>query len=216
MIKTLLTATALAAVMASASNAATANLDFVALAAGTPGDRGGVEGQTFDFGGLGVTLSSTADAYLDDLSSGKPGGLGVCSSGLTGTAQCVDAGDDNISLRERVTLSFDLPVLRLTNFVFYDFEHNPINLADELGAEFEDVFGILGGTATFGNLENAILVNQRGALSSLTLSSIGTQFYLGSVTAEFEPAAVPLPASIFLLGGALGGMGVMRRRRKAA
>lgn len=98
-----------------AASASTVTIDFVALAAGIntaysandADDYGDAEGQTFSFaGGLDVTLTSTANAYLDDLSGGNPGGLGVCSAGISATGQCFDASDDNVTLGESVTLSF--------------------------------------------------------------------------------------------------------------
>lgn len=39
-------------------------------------------------------------------------------------------------------------------------------------------------------------------------------FKITGVTVENTPSSVPLPAGVFLLGGALGGLGLFRRRRK--
>lgn len=230
--KHLLTAAICTAAMTTGAFASTVTIDFVALAAGlnpafgnvNAGDYGDAEGQTFSFGDLDVTLSSSSNAYLDDLSAGRPAGLGVCSTGITSTGQCVVASDDNVTTGEFVTLTFSgADVVSLSDFVFNDANHNDIsNSADTLGLSFVDDDGANSfgaGTVSFGGVAAAIAGGQNGALQSITFAyddfaNSADEFYLSSLTAEL--AAVPLPASVLLLGGAIGGLGLMRRRKAAA
>jgi len=219
--KKLLLAAVCTAASTTGASAATVNLDFVAEAAG---NEGGVENQTLTFGGLGVTITSSSNAYLDDLSGGKPAGLGFCSTGLTSGNQCVDAGDDNVTSGESVTLTFSQGILGLSNFVFYDGDHNAISSTATLGWGGTDSFpGFpnFSGTSTFADLETEVADFVVPPLLSFTLaydtgSTTASEFYLGSVDVEYLPAAVPLPASILLMFGAVGGLGALRRRKKAA
>lgn len=223
--KNILTAAACAVAFTSGANASTVDMDFVGLAAGLnpaygnvdAGDYGDAEGQTFGFGGVNVTLSSDAHAssvaYLDDLSGG-PGGLGVCSTGITATGQCVIRSDDNVTSGESVTLAFSAS-LSSFEFVFNDGNHDDISTStDTLTYEFVGIGGTSAGTTSFVGLAS-VLNSVGGGITSLTLGYGGAHpdsFYLGSLSA----VAVPLPASMLLLGGAVGGLGLMRRRRKAA
>ena len=117
--KKILTSAAVVAVMASGASATVVDLDFIALAAG---NEGGVEGAVFSSGGVDTTITSSADAYLDDLSAGRPAGLGVCSTGLTATLQCVESSDDNVTVGESLTLDFS-STLTGFEFVFHDGDH---------------------------------------------------------------------------------------------
>ncbi|MEO0487425.1 MAG: VPLPA-CTERM sorting domain-containing protein [Pseudomonadota bacterium] len=55
---------------------------------------------------------------------------------------------------------------------------------------------------------------------AIELVGFGTQVNFDNVRLDFElatgPAPIPLPASVLLLGGAIGGMSLLRRRRKPA
>ncbi|RLJ59491.1 hypothetical protein BCF46_1640 [Litoreibacter meonggei] len=214
--KRLLAATAALLVIGGSASAATVSLDFVALAAGTPGDRGGVEGQTFTFGGLDVTLTSSHNAYLDDLSNGKPAGLGVCGTiGVVGgiSNQCDPSNDDNITTGESVTLTFGQNVTSMTNFIFYDGNHNSLSTSSS-------TFDIGYNGSVLSERTFATYNGVSGSLTSITFAYGGTsadQFYLGGATVEYV-AAVPLPAAMPMLAAGFGllGVGAARRKRRKA
>ena len=214
--KTFLAAAAMTAALATGASAASVDINFEDLVADI-GEQG-VEGETFDFGGLSVTLTSTADAYLDGINgAGLPAGLGVCSTGLDGDDECNEPGDDNITEGETVTLTFSDVVTSVSNFVFRAANHEDIsdtmNMVSLTGVASDDF--VFMGDEEFINV--ATFLNSDGfGLNSISLSFAGTEFYLSSFTADVAPAPVPLPASVLLLGGALGGLGAMRRRKKAA
>lgn len=210
--KSIIAAAAVTAAMATGASAASVDINFEELVADI-GEQG-VEGETFDFGGLSVTLTSSADAYLDDVSGGLPAGLGVCSTGLDADDECNVPGDDNVTMNETVTLTFSQAVLSVSDFVFRAATHEDISDSNDfLMVSWVDGLGPFGGASTFAGVENFISVAQVGDITELTFSFADTEFYLSSFTAEI--ASVPLPASILLLGGALGGLGAMRRKRKS-
>lgn len=193
---------ACAVALSGAAHAATFDLNFVAAAAG---NEGGVEGQTLNFGGLDVTLTSSNNAYLDDLSGGKPAGLGVCKV-LNKKGQCSPSNDDNITDNESVTLTFDRKV-DLMGFQFYDAKHNSLSTSGDRLIIDGTVFSFADATAaTFSNIMSITFAHNTGG-------QLKDDFYLGSATAM---SAVPLPAGMALMLGGLGAFGVASRRKTKA
>lgn len=191
-------------------------LDFAAEAAGN--ERGVVDGTVIVFDGLGVTFSADGPnasddnvAYFDDVSGGKPAGLGVCKV-LAGD-QCTPSSDDNITTGESVTLSFsetvDLSQLRFRNANHDDISPSMSTL----------LYAINGGALsqnTFAFLSSSIFTG----VDSITLAFGGNQpnqFYVNVLSAN-PVAAVPLPAAAPLLLSGLGLLGFqsLRRRKQRA
>jgi len=115
-------ATTIAASFASMSAHAIV-LDFVAEAAGN--ERGIANGSTINnFQGTGVNVTFTAGGgdyfpYFDDVSSGLPGGLGVCKV-LDGANQCDPPSDDNVTVTESITLAFGGAAFAIRDISFND------------------------------------------------------------------------------------------------
>ncbi|WP_282059241.1 VPLPA-CTERM sorting domain-containing protein [Roseobacter litoralis] len=208
-----LTATLAAGVAVTLAGAASAaTLDFIAFAAGN--EQGVADGTTLNFDGLDVTFSAGpggvgADyAYFDDLSGGKPAGLGVCTT-LTSSAQCNPSSDDNISMDgstgpEWVTLTFGDTLSSFMVTSFYDASHNSL-------ATSNDTLFINGTEYTFA----AALGVDFGGTDSVEFLYGGTsasQFYVGGV----EASIVPVPAALPLLLAGIGGLGFMARRKRKA
>ncbi|WP_425408949.1 VPLPA-CTERM sorting domain-containing protein [Hyphococcus sp.] len=209
----------LAAIAASAAaltgSAHAVFLDFVAEAAGN--ERGVADGTVINFGGLDVTFSSLSAgvfyAYFDDLSSGKPAGLGVCEVLVAGPgSECANTGDDNIRSGEAVTLTFSETVT-VSDFSFTDALHNDLNSNDTntLLIAFNDpnVF------QQFTFAEAVALVMSGVDLIRFAFDDAGSglQFYVNGFEAT---SAVPLPAAAPLLLAGIAGLGFASRRRKKA
>jgi hypothetical protein len=212
--KKLLITTICAAGLATGASAATATFDFVALAAG---NEGGIEGMSYTDNGLTVTVTSSHNAYLDDLNSaGRPAGLGVCKV-LNGNNECTPSNDDNLAAGESVTLTFSNILTGGSNvaLTMFDAAHN--SLAGAAGS-----YGLASNNAPTIDLDfDAGGVPDFSVFAgefSYTFSYVDTAYYLGAITVDFDPnqaAPIPLPAGLPLLAGALG-MLALGRRRKAA
>lgn len=218
--KHFLTTAALSLCMTTGAYASTVSvdIDFTVLVASI-GEQG-VEGRTFNFGGLDVTITSSHDAYLDSAhySPSRPSGLGVCSSGLTPALQCSVASDDHVTTSaETLTLTFSHGIDNMTNFMFRGRRHVDLTgSTDALEYGFTDGSGTQTGLmSTFADLGTDITGGATSPITSFSLSADQTAFYLSSLRVEYT-APVPLPASVLLLGGAVAGLGAMRRRRKTA
>ncbi|WP_169546224.1 hypothetical protein [Sneathiella aquimaris] len=186
------------------ANAAT--FDYAAIADAPPGEMGG---QPLIHSDGGVTVEARgylsgapAYAYLDSGSAG----MGVCSTGLTGTLQCVDSSDDNVTTDETLELTFN-KIVTIDSIAFADSVHGTAGLVGGVLALTIDGSPILGGMS----LDPA----DWGLFAGLTgtvfeFSYVDTQFYLEAITVS----AVPLPPALLLFGAALAGLGWIGRRRK--
>lgn len=199
--KRILLATAATCALA-ASQAGAATLDFVAFAAGN--EHGIASGTTLTFDGLDVTFTSNYNPYFDDISSGRPGGLGVCKI-LTSDAQCTPSNDDNVTVDEWVTLTFGQTV-DLSGFSFNDADHFSLN--SSLNTFGLTLNGGLASSTSFASAVGSTYYN----VNSITFAHENIEFYVDLI----EAAPVPIPASAPLLLGALGLLGFASRRRKSA
>ena len=195
--------------LASAIAASAATLDFAAEAAGN--ERGVADGTTLSISGLDVTFTATGgSAYFDDVSGGRDGGLGVCTT-LTASAQCNPSSDDNISANEAVFLTFANSGF-IDSGLFRDADHYLFN------GFFE--YSLNGGAdwLTAAVVNGLFNFNSAFTEAGLGFRSIGYQFYvteLGSSNgAGISVNPVPLPAGMVLLGTGIAAFGVWSRKNK--
>jgi hypothetical protein len=232
------------AALFTAQSVSAATFDFIAMADGPDANYiGPVElnwQQTAFAAGLtidGVTLVASgsnanggfADAFFDK----DKAGLGVCSTpniasgskaGWSGCATGAGAGsntaDDNVSATqggETLTLDFGQTVT-VSQIIFTGEGHK----------WFEGSVKINGVTYDMGTYGTNVGPNVKGGYTTFAEALTGSvfdfeyipvagtsrvnQFYIGAATV----APIPVPAAGLLLLTALGGLGVARRRRKAA
>ncbi len=176
-------------------------------------------------GALTYNGGSDSPSAADGL-AGEGDGIGV--RGL-GDVDEVDASPDD-SPREYLNLVFDREVT-LTGVYFLDLFENPDNGSLEQATLFSGL-GAMGGSELVSTDADIAAILGTGFASNTGLSFTGTQFSFaptgdndGLTLDNFALAGfsfevddtevVPVPAAGFLLAGALGGLGVLRRRKKS-
>lgn len=187
-------------------------IDFVAEAAGN--ERGVADDTTINFDGLDVTFSSLSAgrffAYFDDLSGGKPAGLGVCEVLVAGPGtECANPADDNIRAGDAVTLTLGA-TSTLSGFSFTDANHDDLNMNDTntllIAINDPDAFV----QYTFAEAVALVIAGVDLIRFAFDESGTGLQFYVNS----FNAAPIPLPAAAPLLLAGLIGLGFASGRRK--
>lgn len=198
-------------------------LDFVAEAAGA--ERAIENGSTIsNFQGTGVDVTFTSGSgdwypYFDDLSEGRPAGLGVCKElfGSVGgpgddglSDDCNPPEDDNVSVGEFITLTFGGDEFHVRNMSFYDADHFALGVGGNDG-----MLAIMlnGGPAMVMSFSTAISMAMAGAYvgaTSITWAYVDTYFYIAEIS------DVPIPGAIPLLLSGLAGIGFVSRKKKVA
>ena len=189
----------------------------------------GFSGNTFTVGGIGVIASGSnvnetfSEAFLDSTDGSGRAGLGVCStepagggglfSGCGTTKLALNTADDNVSGiqgGETLNLQFVGGPVSIMGATFRNATHK---LYDNTTTERTGTFALYKNGTLFSSTASFVnfLWSSLGSdVTSLGFKYTGKEFYLSTIT------AVPLPAGVLLLGSALGGLGLMKRRRKAA
>ena len=212
------------ALMAFAPMAQAATLDFISEA--NNNERGVIDNTVITMDGVDVTFSAngTNFAYFDHGNAG----LGVCqnvtnfTSGGTSNRCASGASDDNVTVKEAVTIAFDT-AMNLSDLIFQREGHTPFSTSTS-ALQKTLLFGINGGDLgryTFGQLEGlsfgAVLKatfayddSSFDPVRANNLTRDAEQFYLASATVS----PVPVPAGLPLLLAGIGGLGLMARRKR--
>ena len=226
---------AAAGLLAIAGTAQATLIDFQSLADGVIGESAW---ETFN---LDTDVPGPAYGYDIDVSAGGTGyvyfdsgtaGIGVCSSGLTGTKSvdtayygdstnmCYNSADDNVTIRESLTFTFN-ETTSLDSIWLND------NHDDGTMVGVTVLLSVNGGPAIEYTFSAADETDQYGLGASIDLSALGLNYYGvgdtltvsygGSAADEFYISAieVPEPAIVALLVMGLIGMGVAQRRKAA-
>ncbi len=221
----LLAPAGLAAVAALSSvPAQAATLDFLGFTDNVSGETA-IEGQFVAntiFDATYVPIATTLAGYAGSAATGITGaspfayldrnsaGVGVCKV-VTASAQCNPSSDDNLTTGEILGISFAEDVT--VNSLSFRGENHP----NEGQFDASDLFDISfdsGSTwtslalsnAKFGSVAIDVLLK---AGDQLLLAFNNEQYYLSAAEVT---SAVPVPASLLLLGSALGGFALLRRR----
>ncbi len=222
---TLFSAALVAALAAGAADAAT--LDFIGFTDNVSGEKA-VEGNFAGdalFDATYVPIATTARGYSGSAATGKTGdapfayldgnhaGLGVCKV-LSGS-QCTPSDDDNLTTGEILGISFAETVF--VESLSFRGENHPNDPSFGIGDLFDITYDggltwILG-EQLINAKDGVFSVNRQiGAGKEILLAFNNEQYYLSAASV----APVPLPGALVLLGSALGGLGFLSRRRRAA
>ncbi len=214
----------LVVVLLAGTSANALSIDFVSLAAGNEG--GGIPGFVYNnIGGSGINLTVTARdladvagvteatdpyPYLDDLLSGRPGGLGVCQ-----TATCSGDPDDNLGWAgagEVLILDFSAPIT-MQSVSFNNGDHFQVFSGDigiNVGAgnptvplAFSDIFIAANLVAT--NLSGSRFSFIAPETFDMASGSVDKHIYLDTI--QF----IPEPTTSLLVGLGLAILGMRRR-----
>jgi len=158
-----------------------------------------------------MSITTGASGHLDGASSstGLPSGLGSCLDLING---CIGKGTDDVDPgADLLTMNFVNDVLAAAQVVTI----TEMTIRDDFHLEFDGEIDVNGTVLTVvgGAVSGLNLVGSSFDFTWISGVDSGdvSGFYVETLTAQ-----VPLPAGILLLGTALGGLGLARRRKAAA
>ena len=160
-----------------------------------------------------LEAGNQVNAYLDGLSNGGPGGLGVCGiledavvpPPADGT-DCAKPGADNIQNDEILRIDLLAGAQSIIAMVFTDHLNDISDFNVDYRVNSDDANDFQ--TVTFGFL-SSLQLNNVDTIDFRQATSNGSKFYLGSLE------AVPLPAAAWLFGTAMLGLFGLRRKNKS-
>lgn len=220
MLKNLVIATLLVSAIALPSAASAADFDFQQWVADN-NEQGFNNSSAFSMTRSGLTLTATATeqpdsvdshVYMDDLHNSIIGGMGVCSS-IDFSMQCINSGDDNVSIdglnTEILTWDFNQNITGVT------LELGNANHFDYVSSDIFYQYDSQGWVQVTSTAEAMVALNLDGSSSMISFKAVGNasadHFYIRNATVN----AVPIPAAAWLFGSALFGLAGAARRRAA-
>lgn len=186
----------------------------------TNGEQGFDNSSPFMLTDTGLTLTATAlenpgmtdsHVYMDGLYNMIIGGMGVCSTLMTGS-QCAISSDDNVSIdgdkEEVLSWNFSDNITQLT-LELGDNDHY-----DFINSNFEYSFDGSGWqtATTDANAMVTILLNGGGQIDFRAAgNTLEDHFYIRNA----DVTVVPVPAAVWLFGSGLIGLAGIARRKKS-
>lgn len=155
--------------------------------------------------------SVDSHVYMDGMSNGTIGGMGVCST-LDGSFQCSPDIDDNVSVdggnAERLIWDFD-QILTEVTLELGDYIHDDFT---EKSLEYR--YGNQGWMTVVTDVNAMVTIALDGDSNTIRFRTAGAELVDEFYIRNADVSTVPVPAAVWLFGsGLIGLIGIARRKK---